>query len=182
MDNPALITKSKGNVIMEINDKPVIEYFKSLGLGDATQKTYSLVSMPFMVDYNDGTPWVSKVFIGMDDEGHAICAGKMPEGSLLYIGTFDRDDVLKTTGKTMQKLYDENPNPQGVIIFSCLSRLMSLGSEQAAECDFVEGFIKGKSGFPFVMAYSGGEMCPTEIGKERAVNRFHNNAFIACVL
>lgn len=181
MDNPALITKSKDNVIIEINEKPVIEYFKSLGLGDATKKLYSMVSMPFMLDYNDGTPPVSKVFVSMNDEGHAVCAGKMPEGSHLYIGTFDKDDVLLTTGNAMRKLFEENSDPQGILMYSCISRIMSLGSDQMAELDEINKINKENGSSSFMIAYSGGEMCPTEIGAGRAVNRFHNNAFIACV-
>lgn len=182
MDDPALITKSKDNVIMEINEKPVIEYFKSLGLGEATEKMYSMVSMPFMVDYNDGTPPVSKIFVTMDENGYAVCAGKMPEGSHLYMGVFDKEDVLLTTGNAMKKIFEENPQAKGMLIYSCISRLMSLGSSSMAELELVDELNKENIHVPFMMAYSGGEMCPTEIGKGKAVNRFHNNAFIACII
>ena len=39
--------------------------------------------------------------------------------------------------------------------------------------------VAGK--IPFLMAYSGGEMCPTQHTGGNAVNRFHNNAFVACL-
>jgi hypothetical protein len=32
-----------------------------------------------------------------------------------------------------------------------------------------------------MMAYSGGETCPTQVSDDKAINRFHNNAFVACV-
>jgi hypothetical protein len=34
---------------------------------------------------------------------------------------------------------------------------------------------------PFLMAYSGGEICPTRVSEEKAINRFHNNAYVACL-
>lgn len=181
MDNAALITKSKDNTIMEINQKPVIQFFESLGLGKATEKMYSMVSMPFILDYNDGTPPVSKVFVSMDENGYAVCAGRVPEGSQLHIGVFDKNDILKTSNEVMNEIYKENDSPQGILIYSCISRLMSLGADQMAELDKVHELNKDKGNIPYMMAYSGGEMCPTKIGRGEAVNRFHNNAFVACV-
>ena len=175
----ALVTKSEGHILMEVNDRPVVEYFEDLGLTEASETAYAMASLPFMLDYGDGTPQVSKVFIGLSPERHAICAGAMPEGSTLYIGVFDKDDVLLTTREAVEKALAAASGASGLLIYSCISRGMSLGAEQLLELELIRETVADR--LPFMMAYSGGEMCATRVSDEKAINRFHNNAFIACV-
>jgi hypothetical protein len=175
----ALITKSAGHLLMEINDRSVVEYFEDLGLTEASETAYAMTSLPFMLDYGDGTPRVSKVFIRLTPEGHAICAGAMPEGSTLQIGVFDKEDVLFTTGEALEEILANAAGASGILIYSCVSRSMTLGADQLLELNLVKD--KLAAGPPFMMAYSGGELCPTRMEDAKAVNRFHNNAFIGCL-
>jgi hypothetical protein len=178
VDKPALITRSEGHVIKEINGRPVTEYFQSMGLTKASETSYAMTSLPFMIDYRDGTPPVSRVFIALNENKEAICAGAMPEGVNLYLGVFDKSDVLVTSREAIRNALG-NGEAHGILIYSCLSRSMSLGSDQFAEIDLIKKEIGGK--LPFLLAYSGGEICPTMVSEGSAVNRFHNNTFIACV-
>lgn len=179
LDKAALVTRSEGHVLMEVNDRPVSEFFENLGLTKASETAYAMTSLPFMLDYGDGTPPVSKVFIGLTPERYAICAGAMPEGSTLYVGVFDKDDVIKTTGAAVDQALLDTEGASGLLIYSCISRNMSLGAEMLLELQLIQE--KVGDGLSFMMAYSGGEICPTVVGKKGAVNRFHNNAFIACI-
>lgn len=179
LDKSALVTKSAGHILMEVNDRPVVEYFEDLGLTKASETSYAMTSLPFMMDYNDGTPPVSKVFIGLTPEKYAICAGAMPEGATLYIGVFDKNDVLLTTGEAVNKALADIQNASGLLIYSCISRNMSMGSDLLAELDMIRE--RSRDRLPFMMAYSGGEICPTQVSDNKAINRFHNNAFVACV-
>ena len=179
IERPALITASNGHVLKEVNGRPVIEFFEEMGLKEASETAYAMNSVPMMLDYNDGTPQVSKVFISLNERGEAICAGAMPEGSSLYFGVFDKEDVLLTTGKAVHRAIEENPDCNGMLMYSCISRNMSLIGDILAEADIVSE----KAGdCPFMMVYSGGEMCPTTVGSAGAINRFHNNTFILCII
>ncbi|MDR3050894.1 MAG: FIST C-terminal domain-containing protein [Oscillospiraceae bacterium] len=173
----ALITSSDGHLLKEVNGRPVIEYFTKLNLVDASQTSYAMASLPFVVDYNDGTPPVSKVFISLDEEQHAICAGAMPEGSTLYLGVFDKQDVLLTTRTAVEQALAET-NPSVMLIYSCIARSISLGGEVMVELETVQDALGTRC--PFMMAYSGGEFCPTQVRGDKAINRFHNNSFILC--
>jgi hypothetical protein len=57
---------------------------------------------------------------------------------------------------------------------------MTLGSDIFAEVDVILEETAKKA--PVLIAYSGGEMCPTQINPKAAINRFHNNAVIFCIL
>ncbi|MDR2403338.1 MAG: FIST C-terminal domain-containing protein [Spirochaetaceae bacterium] len=179
LDRAALITSSQGHILKEVNGRPVVEFFENLGLTKASETSYAMTSLPFMLDYGDGTPMVSKVFIGLNEQKHAICAGTMPEGSTLYIGVFDKGDVLLTSGKLIGQALREVESPSVILGYSCISRSMSLGSDLFAEVDLVRGEIAGK--VPALLAYSGGEICPTRINAAFAINRFHNNTIILCI-
>ena len=179
LDQSAIITKSAGHVIMEVNGKTVDQFFEDLGLAKAAETQYAMASLPFLIDYNDGTPKVSKVFIALTPERYALCAGATPEGSTLYIAKSDKEDVLRTTGQAVDQMLREVQGASGALIYSCISRSMALGSDQYEEMALVDNKTQGK--LPFMMVCSGGEICPTQIASDKAINRFHNNTFVACI-
>ena len=178
-EKSAVVTKSAGPVLMEVNERPVIEYFEDLGLVHASETQYAMSSLPFLLDYNDGTPYVSKIFVMLTPEKYAICAGAMPQGSTLYMARTDKADVLLTTGQAMDQLLKDIENASGLLIYSCISRSMALGSDALKEMELIDEKIGAR--LPYLMAYSGGEICPTQVSDGKAINRFHNNAFIACL-
>ena len=178
----AVVTKSAGPVLMEVNERPVFDYFNDLGLVKASETQYALAVLPFMLDYNDGTPKVSKIFVTLTPEKYAICAGSMPQGCTMYMATTDKDDVILTTCASLDMIAKdiESSNASALLIYTCISRGMTLGSEQYKELELIDMKIGKK--IPFYAANSGGEICPTQISNEIAINRFHNNAFIACLI
>jgi len=180
LDKSAIITKSEGHVIMELNGRSVDEFFESLGLTKASEETYAMSSLPFLLDYNDGTPKVSKIFVSLTPERYALCAGATPEGSTLNIATTDKEDVLLTSEQAADLILGDIEGASGLLIYSCIARSMVLiGEHQYSEIDLINKKTAGK--LPFMMAYSGGEFCPTQDSNNKAINRFHNNAFIACL-
>ena len=179
MGNKALVTKSMGPILMEVNERPVIDYFSDLGLVKASETQYAMSSLPFLLDYNDGSPKVSKVFVTLSPEKYAICAGAMPQGSTLYVASTDKEDIMLTTGEAVENIKAELKDSSVLLIYSCVSRGMALGAEQYKEMELVEDMLGGK--LMYMIANSGGEICPTQVSSEKAINRFHNNAFIACV-
>ncbi|MCL2565423.1 MAG: FIST C-terminal domain-containing protein [Defluviitaleaceae bacterium] len=178
-DKSALITKSSGHVIMEVNGRHISKFFEELGLAKASEDAYAMASLPFLLDYNDNTPWVSKVFVGLTPENYAICAGATPEGSTLYITPTDKEDILFTTGQAADQILKDIENASGLLIYSCVGRIMTLGVDQYGEMDLVDKKVAGR--LPFMMVCSGGEFCPTQDLSNKAVNRFHNDAFVACL-
>jgi len=178
-DRAALITKSNGHILEEVNGRPLAEFFESFGLAQASETSYALSSIPFMLDYGDDTPLVAKVFIAMNEEHHGIFAGHMPEGSTMYMGVFDHDDVLATSGEAMRTAVQALQNASGALVYSCVSRFMTLGTNDLAELTLAKDILGPK--LPFMMAYSGGEICPTLVRGETATNRFHNDSFVLCI-
>jgi hypothetical protein len=179
-EKSALVTKSSGHVIMELNGKPIDEYFKDLGLTQSSETPYAMSNLPFMLDYGDGTKEVSKIFIALTPERYALCAGAVPEGSILHIASTSKSDVEKTTAQILDEILNDADKHSCLLIYSCIARYISLAGDETGEINIVRGKVAGK--LPFMMSYSGGEFCPTQNLYNKAVNRFHNNSFIACLI
>ena len=173
----AIITSSEGSIMREINGMSASEYFSSIGLmqGNGVE---GLSSIPFVVNYNDGTQPVGRAIYLINDDGSAVCAGIMPEGGTLSIGRMDVDDILLTAEQSLRKLLACD-GLCGVIMFPCLGRNMVLGVNPFAEVEKARDVMDDR--LPWHLAYSGGEACPVD-SANGLVNRFHNFTFIACAL
>ena len=174
----AVITDSEGSILKKVNDMRARDYFESIGLiqGDSEK---GLSSVPFMVNYNDGTQSLARAIYSLSEDGSAVCGGRMPKGATLSIGRMDEADILLTAEQSLTTLL-KNPDLCGIITFPCLGRNLILGMDFFREIDRVREIVP--EALPFHLAYSGGEVCPVYDGQGNPVNRFHNFTFIACAL
>lgn len=174
----AIITKSDGSVLMEVNDQPVLEYLDSVGLalGDGLE---GVNTIPFMVDYEDGAQAVARAMYMRTPEGYIICGGAMPEGATLSLGTIDDEEVIETSRFEAETIVGQEGETHGVLLFSCLSRLQVLGFERSRETDILDSVF---GDVPYQVCYSGGEVCPVYLEDKSTDNRFHNFTIIACIL
>ena len=173
----ATITSSSGSVLNELNEMSAGEYFASIGIMHG-KGVEAVVSVPFFVDYKDGTTPVARAIYSINGSGAAMCSGAMPEGSTLSIGRMNVEDILLTAEQSLRSLL-ENEAIQGIFVFPCLGRNMVLGMDPLAETRKAQEIVG--TTVPFHLAYSGGEICPVSRGLS-TVNRFHNFTFIACAI
>jgi hypothetical protein len=174
----AIITSSEGSMLKEVNGMKTKEYFASIGMSQG-EGVEGMSSVPFVVDYNDGSQPVARAIYSLNDDGSASCGGLMPEGGTLSIGRMDVDDILLTAEQSLEKL-TKNMGLNGIIMFPCLGRNMVLGATPLSEVEKVQAVL-GDS-LPWHLAYSGGEVCPVYGSGGGTVNRFHNFTFIACAI
>jgi len=176
----AIITGSHGNILKEVNGIPAVQYMESLGLTKDGQ-IEGPGTIPFIVDYNDGTKPVVRAIFAQTPEGYAVCGGAMPVNSTLSIGSLDYNDVMETSGKIIGEVTEGLSSRGGaLLLFSCVGRNYALGLRTGDEMEKISHSLDGK--IPFVMAYSGGEICPLYDRGDKLKNRFHNDTIIACLL
>lgn len=171
----AVITRSKDNILQEVNGSLVIKYMESLGLSQGNGID-GMPSIPFLVDSHDGSGALARAMYTVTPEGYVICGAKMPVGATLAIGSLDDSDVLKTTEKAITALKKEQ-DIQGVLIYPCLSRYMAQGVECLREINIINKIL---GTIPYQIGYAGGEICPVKGEQEKLLNRFHNFSLIAC--
>ncbi|MCL1820877.1 MAG: FIST C-terminal domain-containing protein [Oscillospiraceae bacterium] len=181
-----LVTKARNNIICEIEGKPAYEYIKEFPfINDETTVLFNyqfFVEMPN--DDNDGIP-VSRALSAYDKEtGEITCFANVPEGAyigLLYCVGAD----VSNTAEAGLKDFLAKANAAGdgyeystALVVTCSLRNMFLADMKAAEGDHIKDLI------PQSIALSGlhgfGEIAPTSVSDNKAVNRFHNATFTIC--
>lgn len=175
LNQRSTITKAENNLIIEVDGKPIVEYMESIGLAKDGNVSNILHSIPFVLDYRgDGLP-VSRVLLAWSGDGKGICGGLMPEGVQFNIAAWDKDDMLSMSEKTIKTALSEE-NISTMMIHCCLARIYALGIDHQKEFENAKNLIGNK--VPYVISYSGGEICPT--GYEAGHNSFHNNTIVIC--
>lgn len=173
----AVITKSQGNMLMEVNNVPLMEYLETIGVTRG-RSTEALGGVPFLIDLGDGTNPVARGIHTITEEGYALCGGLMPENATIAIGSVERADVLRLTRETVGKVL-EAEDIHGIIMSPCASHFLVLGANAQEQKDIIKQMIP--SDIPYQVCYSGGEICPAYDGEGNIYNRFHSYTFTACV-
>ncbi|MDR1185578.1 MAG: FIST C-terminal domain-containing protein [Coriobacteriales bacterium] len=179
-EEKGVVTSSDGNQLKMVDNMTAVEFLKSKGLvAVANGAIEGINSFPYIVDYNDGTPPVIRVIFATTPEGYAVCLGDIPEGSTLSVGHFDEDEILTTTRRGLASFEGVEDMHAG-IVFSCVGRYFTMVLDPAGEANAMHEFID-PLGMPYILAYSGGEICPMTniVDGASLTNRFHNSTFIA---
>jgi hypothetical protein len=97
---------------------------------------------------------------------------------ILSIGTPTTAIVLDNAADVINQI-KQDPAQNGLLIFSCISRNMAL-ADSMSEMETVRELLR-ESPSPFLLAYSGGEICPRCGANNKLINRFHMYAIVACI-
>ncbi len=174
----AVITKSHNTVLMEINNRPVLEFLKELGLYTGNKLT-GAHAYPFNINPGNGQPSYNTITYGMTPEGYLLCGKAVPRGGTMSLIAQDYASVMKTTREVMQAIKDCG-SANAVLVFSCHGRSINLGFEDMAEVELVKETFPGTP--PFLLAYSGGEICPVRNNNGEQASRLFSHTLVACIL
>ncbi|MCL2810002.1 MAG: FIST C-terminal domain-containing protein, partial [Treponema sp.] len=111
----------------------------------------------------------------------ALFGGDVTEGSTFHFLNFDSESIKLTSRNEIERL-NKLSDVNGVILFSCASRQMILSgtNEDNAELQIAKDTIKQE--IPFMLGYSGGEICPVINNKSILNNRFHNYSMVILII
>ncbi|MEO6719216.1 MAG: FIST N-terminal domain-containing protein [Ferruginibacter sp.] len=174
------ITKSIGNVVYTIDDKPALDLvIKYLGLTMDQESTASntVVNLgayyPFQLERENAPPVMRTAMLGNIEDRSLICAGTVPQGSKIRFSLPPDFDVIDTVIEECVDLKtDEYNDADAVIMFSCISRYLSFGVMTSEE---IERVVKVWNA-PFIGFFCYGEFGKSKTGK----HEFHNNT--CCVV
>ncbi len=174
----AVITASEGNVVFSVNDMPVMDYIFSLGLSTESI-TGSGSILPFLVDYNDGSPLVAREALAITPEKHINFGGEMPKGAYIYLALQTSEEVLSTANHMLQYIEDRKNSLDCVLVVGCGGRSVILGAEPLSEALAAIKILD--ESLPYHQNYARGEICPATLANGKLENRFHNFSFTACL-
>lgn len=155
------ITKSKDNILYELDGQPVLKLYKEY-LGEHADKLpASGLLFPLTVKVSDGEEWVVRTILGVnEDDQSMIFAGDVPEGATarLMKANFERliDGANEAAEKSSQAI--GSSTPELAILISCVGRKMILKQRIEEEVESVRDVLGDEAvltGF-----YSYGEISP----------------------
>jgi len=144
------ITKSKGNLLYTIDDKPAVEmYLRYLGKqGQEANEGFSMlfdVSMhyPFLLAKEKGEP-VPRTPLSIDQSENAlICDLEMPQGGTIWFSMPPDLDISETIVGEAKNLKETSmPDADALLIFSCAGRINVLGPLVTSENDGLSALWK----------------------------------------
>ena len=172
------ITKSKGNIIYTIDDKPALDLvMKYLGLSLDEQFNNTVFNLgayyPLQLEREDAPAVMRTAQMGNAEDRSLICAGNVPQGSKVRFSLPPDFDVIDTVVEECTEVKEELlQDADAVIMFSCISRYLSLGIMTSEEVQRVQDVWAA----PLIGFFSYGEYGKSRKGK----HEFHNNT--CCVV
>ena len=155
-----LITKSKDNVLYELDGKPALDLYKKY-LGDkASELPESALIYPLNVKSKDNSQSFVRTILGIDEENNAmILAGDVPEDSSVQLMMTNMDAIANASETAARQAMEfRTDKPQLAFLVSCIGRKLVLDQrveEEVEEVIQVIGNTTIVSGL-----YSYGEMAP----------------------
>nr|WP_299074162.1 FIST N-terminal domain-containing protein [uncultured Allomuricauda sp.] len=154
------ITKSKGNVLFEIDGKPALDLYKKY-LGDkADELPQAALLYPLTVQQNTESEPLVRTILNIDEkENSMILAGDVPMNSKVQLMMSTTDDIAEGASNAAEQAMENRKNkPELAILVSCVGRKLVLDQRTEDEIEEVAEVIGGQAritGF-----YSYGEMAP----------------------
>lgn len=181
---PMLVTNSRGNHVIEIDDQPALdEYLSRLGApaevgSDAQAFTRWARTHPLGLGRRPNGHEPVRCVSEADFDGRSIiCTAEVPAGGLAWFMAGDGDSVLRSTASACEHAIAGlgGSDPLGLLAFDCIGRRGVLGDERIA--DEVERIAACVGPAPFAGLYTYGE-----IARVKGVNALHSQTFVALAI
>ncbi|MEO5500646.1 MAG: FIST N-terminal domain-containing protein [Ginsengibacter sp.] len=175
------ITKSVGNIVYTIDDKPALDMvMKYLGLDinlDSGKEVVTHIGAyyPLQLERENVAPVMRTAMFANREDHSLICAGTVPQGSKVRFSLPpDFDAIEKVVEECCEIKNEKQPEADAMIMFSCISRHLSFGLLMSEEIEQVQHVWD---------APMAGFFCYGEFGKSKTgKHEFHNNTCCVVVL
>lgn len=173
------VTKSEGNHVFTVDNIPVLDITaKYGGLENITPENNNLLVeiaaiFPLQLQREKGDP-IMRPGLQVDWSDHSFyTSGSVPQGSKVRFSLPPDFDVIEKVVKGVENLKNtEMPDPDALIVFSCLGRIISLGPLMSQE---LEG-INNVWNVPMAGMFSN-----AELGRATGGNLEMHNLTTCCV-
>jgi hypothetical protein len=175
----ALVTEAEGNLLKKVDNMPTVDYLARVGV--QTHGLAAVTTLPFLIDYGDGTKPIALSMNAITPEG-VYCAGEVPVGAKIAMADVDYGSVLETAETTVRLALEEIGKNGGscILAIPCFARGLIISPNTGDEMQKTRELV-GTS-VPFMLIYSGGEICPVYNARRELLNRFHNLTYTLAVL
>jgi hypothetical protein len=156
-----LITKSKGNVLFELDETPALDIYKHY-LGEyANELPASGLLFPLSIRTNGPGSSLVRTILGVSDEEKSLTfAGNMPEGSYARLMKTNFDRLIEGASNAAQNsINGKQKSPDLAILISCIGRKLVLDQRIEEEVEIIKATYGDKTSITGFYSY--GEISPS---------------------
>ena len=154
-----IITKSKDNVVYEIDNEPALQLYKRY-LGDEAQNLpSSALRFPLSIKKDAQATAIIRTILAVDEEEQSLTfAGDVPQGSMAKLMKTDIDGLIDGSTTAAEEIAQTNNETALGLVVSCVGRKLVMKDLSDEELEAIEESIGENvhlTGF-----YSYGELAP----------------------
>lgn len=154
------ITKSNGNIIFEIDNKPALDVYKNHLAHRAIGLPSASLSFPLNVTYENKNQAVVRTILGIDESQNSlILAGDAPENSKVQLLMASVDAIIDGAQfATQLAMRNRKKKAEIAILVSCIGRKLVMNNRVGEETEYVKESLDASTlitGF-----YSYGQIAP----------------------
>jgi len=158
------ITKSKANILYELDGKPALELYKTYLGEEADNLPSSALLFPLTIrDYNSADTGKVRTILAVNEEDNSMTfAGDMPEGNIAQLMMANFENLVEgaedSAKHAITDIIAKNGGEKLAILISCVGRKLVLGPKIDEEVEATKQMFDGQTtqiGF-----YSYGEISP----------------------
>lgn len=175
-----LVTKSKANVLYELDGVPALELYKKYLGQHAADLPSSALLFPLNLKIGHTENSLVRTVLSVnEDDGSMVFAGDIPEGEIVRLMKASFDKLIDGAfgAAEMSRISLKNSDPDLSILISCVGRKLVLKQRVEEELESVRevvGSNTAMTGF-----YSYGEICPMRPFEQHC--EFHNQTMTITV-
>lgn len=183
---PFVVTRSRGNILYELNQRPAIDaYLEYFGLSKDDKGLQKLGAMKETNFYPLGIPiWRDEYLIVhlnyKNPDGSITCANEIPENSIVRIMKASKEDLLSATRLATEQAISmiEGKKLRACFIFDCVTRPFLLEESTGEEIRIVKELLGDN--IPISGFYTYGEIGRCSVAGGRPL--FHTMTFVISIL
>jgi len=178
LGKPRRVTKSKGNIVNEIDHSPAVKLYEEYFAKDISELKKDLkrisIFYPLGIYLAGEQEYLLRNILSIEEDGAVVFQGDVPQDSLtrLMIGT--QESCLAATQQAAEEV---NAGLAGhkcnfALVFDSISRYMLLGRQANKELEIIKSVLGEKTAL--VGLYTYGEQAPLKAIKYLGRTYFHN--------
>jgi len=137
------VTKSEGNIVYTIDDKPALDtLMKYLGVEVKLDDNQEIVAFlnswyyPLQLERENGDTVIRATRFANQKDRSLICTGSVPQGSQIKFSLPPEFDAIETVVAECESIKDDKQqHADALIMFSCVSRHLSFGALMQEEIE-----------------------------------------------
>lgn len=154
-----IITKSKNNVLYELDGKPALEIYKKYLGAQAKDLPGSGLLFPLCIRMNGSNDSIVRTILNINEKENSLTfAGNMPEGYYARLMKANSDRLIEGSSNAANISLQDN-SPELAILISCVGRKLVLDQRIEEEVEVVRAVYGTKTAITGFYSY--GEISPS---------------------